>query len=219
MTKLMKYHFFTIDTVSYGAVAILLIGGYLASIPPTFLFFVVIISLPISLYYYSHKNNTDRFLISLPISPSTIIQSRYMFTSMMTIIVLVFQVIIMIASSVLFDGTEYMYTWQDIVSLFFIACIGLAIIIFFYHLISSFILATTIISLLFFIAFYFTLNEVINVMHFTDVIIFNDLDPGLALIVEKYIPFQPYIILGIISLTALYISMKVSDSLYSSQDK
>lgn len=220
MSSLIKHHFFMIDALSYFMIAILIAGGYLVSIPPTFLFVITIISLPIILYYYFDKNKVNRFLISMPISVHMIMQSRYLFTIFMTLIVLLFQGLVMISASWLWSGSQYMYGWRDAIVLLCLASIMIAIIIPIYQLFQSFPLATSITAILFFFGWFFILSGTIQVMDMenNDIIIFNDLDPGLVLLVEKYIPYLPYPILIVGSGLFYYISCKVSVLLFPKKD-
>lgn len=207
-----------IDLTSYIVIPIMLFVFYVGYIPPTFLFVVTVISLPIIIYFINYKSNLDRFLISLPIEKNDIIKSRYLFTVMMAFIVLLFQVILMFIITTLFDGAQYVYGWQDIFVLMCLAMIVPAIAIPIYHLFRSFILATTVIAILFFISMFLMLSQLINILGMKDIIIFNDLDPGLSMLVEKFIPYQPFPILIIISVAIFYISIFVSQQLYTLRD-
>lgn len=218
MFSFVKYHFQTIDLTSYIVIPIMLLVFYFAHIPPTFLFVITVVSLPIIIYFITHKNKIDYFLISLPVEKKTIIKSRYLFTVIMATTVLLFQIIMMFVITVLFDGTQYVYSLGDIVVLLCLAIIVPAIAIPIYHLFRSFILATTIIGILFFLSMFFTLSQLISVMRMEDIIIFNDLDPGLRMLVEKVIPYQPFSILIIISIVIFYLSIIISQRLYTLQD-
>lgn len=218
MVSLIKHHFKTVDLPSYIIIPILLSFFYVAHIPPMFLYGVTVISIPIIIYLLNNKNKVDRFLISLPVEKKSIIKSRYLFSVMMATIILLFQLAVMFVHSLLFGGTQYVYDWKDICVLLCLAVIVTAIFIPIYHVFRSFILATAIISILFFLGVFFTLPKLINVLEMKDVIIFNDLDPGLSMLVEKYIPYQPYALLIMISVAVFYISMIISQRLYERKD-
>jgi hypothetical protein len=218
MFTLIKHHFQTIDLTSLIVIPVFFFVLYIVHIPPTFLFVVTVISLPIIIYFLNHKNKVDHFLISLPVEKKTIIRSRYLFTVIMGAIILLFQLVLMFVMTTLFDGTQYVYNLKDMIVLLCLATIVPAIAIPIYHLIRSFVLATTMIAIFFFISMFFTLSQLINVIEMGDIIIFNDLDPGLAMLVEKIIPYQTYPILVIISIVIFHISIFTSQRLYTLRD-
>lgn len=218
MFSFIKYHFQTIDLTSYIVIPIMLLVFYSGHIPPTFLFVITVVSLPIIIYFITQKNKIDHFLISLPVEKKTIIISRYLFTVIMAAIVLLFQMIMMFAITILFGGTQYVYSAGDIAVLLCLAMIVPAIAIPIYHLFRSFIFATTIIGILFFLSIVFTFMPLINVLGMDDIIIFNDFDPGLRMLVENIIPYQPFPILIIISIVIFYLSIIISQRLYALRD-
>lgn len=218
MFTLIKHHFQTIDLTSSILIPSMLCFFYLTHMPPTFLFVITVISLPIIIYFSNHKNKVDHFIISLPVDKKGIIKSRYLFTVIMATIILVFQLLIMFVATTFFGGTQYVYSSNDIVTLLCLATIVPAITIPIYHLIRSFIMATTIIGILFFISVFFLFSLIIDVFELVDIIIFNDLDPGLSMVVEKFIPYQPFPILIIISIVIFHVSIFISQRLYILRD-
>lgn len=218
MFTLIKHHFQTIDLTSSILIPSMLCLFYLAHIPPTFLLVVTVISLPIVIYLLNHKNKVDHFIISLPVDKKTIIKSRYLFTVILATIILLFQLLIMFVATTLFGGTQYVYNSNDIVTLLCLATIVPAIAIPIYHLVRSFIIATTVIGILFFLSMFFTLSQLIQVLGMEDMIYFNDLDPGLSLLVKKMIPYQPFPMLIIISIVIFHVSIFISQRLYALRD-
>lgn len=185
--------------VSYFIVPLLITIAYLGSIFPIFLFTITIISLPIIL--------------------TEIVQSRYYYFSAMTVLLLLFQLAIMILNSVFLSNQNYIYSFHDIVILMCISLIIIGIITPIYYLIKSFVIATIVSGLFYFTITFLSLILLVNVLGIGDMINFNKLDPGYVLIVEKFIPFQPYLILMIASVLFYYLSMKFSEWLFIKKDK
>ena len=196
----------------------MLLFFYFAHMPPMFLFIVTVVSFPIIIYFFNHKYKIDRFLVSLPVHKNAIITSRYLFTVIIAVIILLYQVIMMFVITTLFNGTQYVYSFNDIVVLLCLAAIIPAIAIPIYHIFHSFTMATTVVSILFFLSVIFTVPLLVEVLGMGDMIIFNDLDPGLSMLVEEIIPYQPFLILMMISIIIFYISMTISRKLYIKRD-
>lgn len=218
MYILIKHHFKTIDLTSLILIPVMLFVFYFIHMPPMFFFIVTVVSFPIIIYFFNHKYKIDRFLVSLPVHKNTIINSRYIFTFSLAGAILLFQVMMMFVMTTLFNGTQYVYSFNDIVVLLCLAAIIPSIAIPIYHIFRSFIMATTLISILFFLTMIFTLPLLVDALGMEDMIIFNDLDSGLSMVVEEIIPYQPYLILMTISVIIFYLSMMVSQKLYTIQD-
>ena len=218
MVTLIKHHFQTIDLTSLILIPMMLLFFYFAHMPPMFLFIVTVVSFPIIIYFFNHKYKIDRFLVSLPVHKNAIITSRYLFTVIIAVIILLYQVIMMFVITTLFNGTQYVYSFNDIVVLLCLAAIIPAIAIPIYHIFHSFTMATTVVSILFFLSVIFTVPLLVEVLGMGDMIIFNDLDPGLSMLVEEIIPYQPFLILMMISIIIFYISMTISRKLYIKRD-
>src|SRR5690625_1447000 len=218
MYTLIKHHFQTIDLTSLILIPVMLLFFYFAHMPPMFLFIVTVVSFPIIIYFFNHKYKIDRFLVSLPVHKNAIINSRYLFTVIIAVIILLFQIIMMFVITTLFNGTQYVYSFNDIVVLLCLAATIPAIAIPIYHIFRSFIMATTVVSILFFLSVIFTMPLLVEVLGMEDIIIFNDLDPSLSMLIEEIIPYQPFPILMIISVILFYISMIISQKLYTMRD-
>lgn len=219
MTSLIKHFFKMIDTPSYFILPFMLIVLYLGSVSPIFLFTVIIVSLPIMLFYYVNRNRLNRFMISLPISARNIVQSRYYFFIVMTVILLIFQLGVMLLNSVFLSNENYIYNIRDVVVLI---CMSLIIISFIgpiFHLIKSFMMASMVSGLIYLIGTSFSLIFLTDVLSMNDVIYFNKLDAGYTLLVETYIPFQPYLILIVVSVLLYFLSMKVSEWLFIKRER
>lgn len=218
MTTLIKHYFQTIDLTSTILIPFMLFIFYAMHIPPMYLFFITVVSIPIIIYYLNHKHKVDRYLVSFPVRKKDIIKSRYLFTISMSAFVLLFQIITMFICTKLLNGTQYVYSFKDIVVLLCLTLIICAIVIPIYHIFRSFIMATTVVSILFFLSVIFTIPLLVEILGMEDMIIFNDLDPGLSMLIEEIIPYQPFLILMMISIIIFYISMTISRKLYIKRD-
>lgn len=189
---------------------VLVIGTVLAAnattLPPIFILIIITLSFVITQFYYDQNVHINRFFISLPVSKKVIVHCRYIS------IVLVIMLYIFIQWALKFTGVEmhYAFDWKDILTTLSLEFIIIAIVIPFFYLIPSFIIAVSTITILMFFGLFYFLDELIAVLGWEDEIIFNDLDPGLTLLVEKYIPYQPFLIFILIAIVLLYISMKIS---------
>lgn len=218
MFPLIKQHFLINSLISYLMIAGLITGAYLVAIPPTFLFIITILSLAIILFFYDDKNNVNQFMISLPIAKKTMIQSRYLYIALMSVVILLFQWLIMLSFPSPPEFFRYIYDWRDMIVLLSIAYLSTAICIPIYYALRSFALATGIIAILWCLGSFFMIFPIVSALGMDDMIIFNDMDAGFVLLVEKYIPIQPYAVLIIVSLLLFYISMKISEQLLRKKD-
>lgn len=194
---------------------ILLVGTILATntstLPPILTLFIITLSFVINQFYYDQRAYIHRFLISLPMPKKSIVQSRYI--SVIFIILLY----VLIQWLLGFTGVEmhYAFHWEDVIAVISLQFVLIAIVIPLFYLIPSFIIAAgTIIVMMIFGLFYFV-DALVSILGLEEEIIFNDLDPGLVLLVEKYIPYQPYLILVIVSIAFLYLSVKLSTYIFS----
>src|SRR5690625_1345669 len=151
MTTLIKHYYRTIDLTSAILIPLMLFIFYAMHIPPMFLFFVTVISTPIVIYYLNHKHKVDRYLVSFPVRKKDIIKSRYLFSISMSSFVLVFQVITMFICTKLLNGTQYVYSFRDIVVLLCLTVDMCAIVIPIYHIFRFFIMSMFFVALLVFV--------------------------------------------------------------------
>lgn len=218
MFSLVKHHFLAIDLTSYIVVPLMIIMGYLINVPPMFLFSITVISIPIIVYFFNYKSHANRFLVSLPVSTIAIIRSQYVFAVLLGMSILLLQRIIMTIVDVMFGTIFYIYDWRDVIILVSLALIVPAIVIPIYQLVRSFVGATVIVGVLYISGILFSLPLLVRALNMEDYINFNALDPGVHIVVEQYIPFQPYPLLLFIAIILFFVSMMLSYRLYASSD-
>src|SRR5699024_943535 len=218
MFSLVKHHFLAIDLTSYIVVPLMIIMGYLINVPPMFLFYVTVISIPIIIYFFNYKSDANQFLISLPVSTIAIIRGQYVFAVLLGLIILLLQLIIMTIVDVIFGTVYYIYDWRDVIILASLVLFVPAIVIPIYQLVRSFMWATVIVGVLYISGILFSLPLLVRALNMEDYINFNALDPGVHIVVEHYMPFQTYPLLLLIAIILFFVSMWLSYRLYASSD-
>lgn len=218
MVSLIKQQFLLFGIASYIAIALFMAFFYIGTIPPYFIFGVMIVAFIITPIYYDERNNVNHFKISLPISKGTIVKSSYWFSVCIGILLIIYQSILMLFIPHIFDGSHYVYSWQDIVVLINMTLLLSSVILPIYFMFRSFILASFMTLTLSMFAGYLLTDQLIRILNMSEVIVFNDLDPGFPLLVETFIPFQPYIVLSTFSVIIYYISMKGSEKIIAIKD-
>ncbi|WP_164667951.1 ABC-2 transporter permease [Virgibacillus doumboii] len=218
MATLLKRDFLVTKGTTDIPVLIVLILAYVMMLPPTFTFFIIVLSLLINIYYYDHRATINRFAVSLPISRKTIIQSRYVYFFIITNFVVLFQLVIGYGLTYFTSGDFYAYVWKDIVTLVCLALIMGAIFIPLFYLFKQFLIAASTMMLIFFFMVFFSLTPLTSVLGMENYVNFNALDPGYALLIEKYIPGLPFIITGIATFFLYFLSMKLSTHIWQHKD-
>lgn len=199
--------------------AMILAFFYIGTIPPYFLFSIFLISLIITPFYYDDKSNINRLIVSLPISKGMIIKSRYIFFVVISLCMIVFQYILMLSVPNIFEeNSYYIYHWRDIIILISLTLLIISVMMPIYYWFESFILASFINIIVLMITAYFITDNLVHILQMNEEIIFNDIDPGFTLLVERYIPFQPYVTLIILSVIIFLLSMIISEKIFSRQD-
>lgn len=218
MISLMKKDYFVHNWITYSSLAIGLIALYIINIPPIFLFTIFFLSFLITLFYYDDKSNVNRFLVSQPVSKKKVVQSRYLFLAGLAMAILLFQwMVTFYVPQVIPMSADYVYGWQDIIILYAIALVVIAVGGVLFYGIRSFLLAAGIFILLYLTCTILLLDPLVQILGMTDFIYFNDLDQGFVLLTEKYIPFQPYLVLIVAAVAFFYISMKLSAWIFTSR--
>lgn len=219
MFSFIKQIFSLYGIFSYLVIALFLAFFYIGTIPPYFLFLIIIVAFMISTLYYDDKNLVNRFNVSLPVSKGTIVKSRYLFSIIVSIILIAYQAVLMLLLPLILGETShYIYDWRDIVILISLTMLITSVMMPIYYMFQSFAIATIILFFLSSICGYFVLDHFVSLLDMGEVIIFNEMDPGFPILVETYIPFQPYIILSIVSVFIFYMSMKGSEKILSLKD-
>ncbi|MEC5423004.1 ABC-2 transporter permease [Virgibacillus sp. C22-A2] len=220
MKQLVKYDFLVHTWGAILSVFILIPIGYAVNLPPISTYIIVLVTSIITLFYYDTRANANHFLVSLPISKSSIVKSRYQSVIIFALCILIYQWIIGHVLPPFFEASNYVYSWKEIMILASLSALIAAIVIPFFYLFRSFIIAAVCVLIIVFITTFYLLGALITVlsMEDQDMIIFNDLDPGFVLLVEKHIPVQPFLILPLVSIVILYVSIAVSTQLFSKKD-
>ncbi|MEI3607345.1 ABC-2 transporter permease [Pseudogracilibacillus sp. SE30717A] len=200
---------------TYIGIAVFLFLAYFITLPSTFIFVVCLFALFLPVFYDDAEHKVNRYFISTPVKKEVILTSRYLFSVLIILMILVMQLGIMVLLEPLKGGTLYIYNWKDIFVLFCIGCTIIAISIPIITLFNSINLSFGIILALFGAGNTLLIIELFNVLHMEDEILLNDLDGGFILLVEKYLPFQPYIMLGIITAIILLASWFVTLKLFN----
>lgn len=215
MVNLVKQNFLILSPYAYIGIILGMMVAFLLAIPASFIFVVCFFAIVFSLYLYDDKNNVHQYIISLPVKKQDMILGRYIYS----LIIALFLMLILwgwmgiLSLTSLLTESHYVYNWRDIIVMF--SFLGLMIAIgspILYRL--SFYLSSIIIFFLIGLGSFIYISEIMKVLGRddadADVILFNDMDSGLSLLAEKYIPFQPYIILIAGTFVLLYISMLLS---------
>lgn len=218
MLAFIKKDFLINSWVSYISFALFMIGTYYIGLSPYFMFIVGFFSFSFYVYFYDEKNDVNRFLSSIPVPRKVIVQSRYVYCMLINSFLILFQWGFMTLLSPLLTENHYVYNWRDMIVLFSIGSIIIAISIPIINRFRSIYYGVGIIFALFAIGTFKIMDELINVLNMNDVIDFNKLDAGYVLLVEKYFPFQPYVTLLIFIGVLLYLSMKISIHKFQKKD-
>lgn len=216
MYPLIKQNLLITSAWSYVTILIIIAFSYIVTLPPIFSLLIIVMSLLITLFYYDDKNKVNPFLISLPIAKKSIVQSRYVTMVYLSIMLLFYQWLLMFLFS---TDSHYIYNWRDAITVISILLIMNAIYIPIYYLLRSPHVATGVVLIIFFIVGISFITPLVNVLDMNDFIIFNDLDAGFHLLVERYIPFFPYLFFPIIALGIFYTSMKITERIYIYKDR
>ncbi|PAV30947.1 hypothetical protein CIL05_04325 [Virgibacillus profundi] len=218
MLQLIKQDLFINTWITYLSILLFLSITYFVFLPPIFMFIATALTLIIALFYYDDRANVNKFLRSLPIQASQVVKRRYQSIMLLSICIILYQWIIGYAIISFTDLDRYIYGWKDIIVCFSIGVIIIAITVPFFYLFRSFTLSVGCLMVLLMLGSYYSLTPLVTVLELEEVIIFNELDPGFVLVVEKYIPYQPFIILVLASVVIFYLSMKLSQLLYLKKD-
>lgn len=219
MYQFIKQDFSVNTWGTYLSLILILPISYVLFLPSIFMFIATALTIIISMFYYDDRANVNRFLISLPISAASIIKRRYQSIILFSICVIIYQWVIGHVVTFFIGSEHYVYGWKDIIVLICMGAIITAVTVPFFYLFRSFILSVGCIMVLLLLGSYYSLTPLVTVLEMDEVIIFNDLDPGFVMIVEEYIPYQPFLILVFASLVIFYMSMKISELLYLRNDR
>ncbi len=192
---------------------------YAVMFPLYFIFVAYVLAITVGLFFTDQREKSKLYMSSLPVNRVSIVRGRYVSILMVSICFVLYQSIWGRILSLTLENNYYVYSWKDMLVLLCIAALIEVVAIPIYYGLSSFLMATGILAFLYFLSIILTLPPLTNVLGMEHEIIFNDLDPGYVLLVEKYIPFQPYITLVLATAILFYLSLKLSELLFVKKEK
>lgn len=214
MLALVKKDFLTNSWFTYVGIFLFIGLTYVVTLPPTFVFIICFFGFFSSVFLYDDKNNVNLFLKSLPVKVKSIVLARYLYSVLLIILILLMQTGVMALFSSLYSETHYMYSLRDIIVLFCIGCIIIALCIPVFSKVRSAQTAMGIMLILFGVGSVIIVGALVNVLEMTESFYFNDLDPGFVMLTEKYLPFFPYVTLLIGTAILLTFSIHISTAFF-----
>ena len=214
MLALVKKDFLTNSWFTYVGIFLFIGLTYVVTLPPTFVFIICFFGFFSSVFLYDDKNNVNLFLKSLPVKVKSIVLARYLYSVLLIILILLMQTGVMALFSSLYSETHYMYSLRDIIVLFCIGCIIIALCIPVFSKVRSAQTAMGIMLILFGVGSVIIVGALVNVLEMTESFYFNDLDPGFVMLTEKYLPFFPYVTLLIGTAILLTFSIHISTTFF-----
>lgn len=217
MLALLKKDLLLNSWLSYSSFCLFILGAYITIPSPYIIFFISFFAFCYSVFYSDDRYRVNQFIISLPIKRKTMIQSRYLYCMLIVVLVIVLQKVYMLLLSPILPEHYYIYGWKDMVLVLCIGFLAIAIAIPILHMVRA-IYAFVIFMVLNSIFTFFLLNELVAILHIKDVIVFNKLNAGFVLLLEKYIPYHPYIVLPIVTGIMLYFSMLLTVKIFNTKN-
>lgn len=219
MNALIKGDFLSPRLSGYITLVVTFSLVHFVGFSPYSLFVLFTLTVLIALFLYDNYYKMDRFFKSMPIQPSKIILSRYVSSLMFIVGFVLIQVLFMTVNTLHpYSMLFYFYTWQDVIIVLCLGLILVSIVIPIFHLIKPIYLSLTFIGVLFFLGAFQTLDLLVVLTDSENFIDFNRLDTGYQLIVEQYIPGQPYVTLTFISIILVVISYFISVKTFKRKD-
>lgn len=217
-------HFIKYDLMmpTWGAILAFLLTiplFYAVMLPQFFTFVVCVLAITVGLFFTDQRSKSKLYMSSLPVRRASIVRGRYVSILMVSICFILYQSFWGRILSLTLENNYYIYSWKDMLVLLCMVALIEVVAIPIYYGLSSFLMATGALTLFYFFAIIFSLPPLTNVLGMEHEIIFNDLDPGYVLLVEKYIPFQPYITLILSTAILFYLSLKLSELLFVKKEK
>lgn len=218
MFSLIKKYFMASRWITYILLALLLTILYIGGIPPYFLFFVFLLGFILTSFYMENRFKIRRFLLSLPLSRRTIILGHYCYLLIVGLAIIAWQYLLMQIIPNIFDGTYYIYDGKDILILICMLLLFMSLTIPLYYGSLSFMITSVIVMIGVFLGVFFLTDGLVEVLEMHEVIVFNDLDPGFSLLVEKHLPKQPYLMLFFGAILLWILSLFFTEKLLSVKD-
>lgn len=237
MKSFIKSDFLSPRASGYITLVVLFLITHYIQLSPYFLFIMFTLAILISLFIYEYHYKVYRFFKSIPIEPSKIILGRYISSLIFMMILIFSQLVFMMNNSVQVQAElYYFYTWQDVI---IVVCLGLilvSVIIPIIHLFKSIYTSIGLIAMLILYGGFLTVGALISSLTIDistafdklnveelpstteQLIAFDKLDAGFQIIVERYIPGQPYVTLILASIVLLVCSYLISVKLFDRKD-
>ncbi|SET59793.1 ABC-2 family transporter protein [Oceanobacillus limi] len=218
MVSLVKRDFIALKNAILTALCLIPIG-YLIHLPPIYTTVGLILPvLIIGSFYVDDRANINRFTLSLPINKDFIVKGRYLLFFTVWIGIIFYQAMVGQLIETFSTLPRYTYHWIDILTVICLGLIVKAIFLPIYYFFESFTVASIISAILYGVLLISSFTPLIEILRMEDHIIFNDLDQGIVPLVEKSIPFQPFFVLVIVSITIYLLSLKISGLIFSRKE-
>lgn len=214
MLSLLRYNFLLPTFGTWLSFFLAIPIFYSLMIPPIFIYIVFVTTIILSYFYTDQRARSTMYIASLPVKLAAIVRGRYVSVSLISLCLLFYQWGWGVVISNLFGIGVYVYTWKDILVLSMLAVLIVTLVTPIYYAVKSFLMATGIVLIGYFLAVFYSLKPLTDVLGMDNYVIFNELDAGFVLVVEKYVPFQPFVTLGIAVLVLLFLSIKLSERLF-----
>jgi hypothetical protein len=195
----------------YVAIALLIPIGYFLTLPPFHISLGMLLPiLFIGVFYSDHRAHINHYMVSLPVSRSSLVISRYLSMLIVWIGTIVYQLIVGNLMARFIPYHIFTFGWKEVVILLSLGLIMLALFVPLFFLFKSFVLPIFIIAVCYFAVFLYAIDALVNISKMENEIIFNYLDQWTVPLIESVITFQPYLVLSIVALGLFYLSIFLS---------
>ena len=196
----------------YVAIAILIPVGHFLTIPPFQISLGMLLPvLFIGVFYSDHQAHITRYMVSLPVSRSSLVISRYLSMLIVWIGTIVYQLIMGNLMARFVPYHIFTLGWKEVVILLSLGLIMLACFVPLFFLFKSFVLPIIIIAVCYFAVFLYTLDALVNISGMENEIIFNHLDQWTVPLIESVIHIQPYLVITIVAFSLFSLSIFISN--------
>lgn len=216
MFSLMRQQLYITSALSYISIALFIFIAFMVTMPSVYIFAVIVGVFILTVFYADHEHKSLRFTASLPVTKTMMVKSRYYFLGTVMCLVILWQWLIMRLFGPL--NNHYVYEWVDIVTILSFGILIIAIFLPVFYGLRSFPLAIGVLLIGYFIGTFYSITFIHDVLNIESFIIFNDIDPGFARVVKKYIPIYPYIIFPFLSILLYIFSIRLSVYLLTNKD-
>lgn len=220
MRTLLRIESRILSKLDYGAILLIVSFLYLIGIPMFAVYMLIVLCPFASRFFHDYRNRSRIFTASLPFSRSQIVRSRYLLAFLEITAMLAW--LFVLGHLVQWAGRsiQFVMNGSDFLVFLCMAIVLLAVSLPFYYLFPSYIPAVLSTIAIIFAAIYYTLVLLVKVLGLegADVIVFNDMDPGVVRAVQTYLPLAPYFALILGTALLFVLSIKLSELLYRKKD-